>query len=292
MNLNLKTIALICLISTNLFSQSTETRLLSNVFVDSIYSESLSEYRKHNVYLPPNYSKDKLYPAVFATDGVILNEYSLPFYSRLDSIILNGYCKPFILVESYSNSKLINQSGVTKGDNQEIKIEYRNIEYANLIVSNMDEDLKNRFENHYSYFTKEFITAIENQYAIDTLNESFYGVSNGAGFGMYLFNRQPFLLNSYLCFSTYGGNIQNSEWNKKITYPNLFYVFGDREPPFIQQDADYLKKKLKKVKSPIFVEKYLGGHDYKIWEIKFLELIPELINRNYSQHAVSNMAQD
>ena len=84
----------------------------SQYFTDSMYSKSLSEYRKHNIYLPKGFDSKKNYPIVYATDGFTINENSF-FFFILDSLIKNNIIKPIIFVESHCNTKIADSTSST-----------------------------------------------------------------------------------------------------------------------------------------------------------------------------------
>ena len=61
----------------------------SKYYTDSIYSNSLSEYRKHNTYLPKGFNAKNDYPIVYATDGFTINKNSF-LKKSLDLLIENN----------------------------------------------------------------------------------------------------------------------------------------------------------------------------------------------------------
>ena len=68
----------------------------SQFYTDSIYSQNLETYRKHKVYLPVNFSKEKQYPIVYSTDGDEKLSYEF-IRKTLDSLISNQVIEPIIL---------------------------------------------------------------------------------------------------------------------------------------------------------------------------------------------------
>jgi predicted alpha/beta superfamily hydrolase len=122
------------------------------------------------------------------------------------------------------------------------------------------------------------ITEIEKKYNQDhgKMNRYFYGVSNGAGFGMSLLNSNPEVIGTYFCFSTFGGDIESNSWNKKIIYPNLYLKYGSDEHFFLKNDAAFLKVKYKKTHSFLEVKEFKGGHNNLYWNQEFIEIISKL----------------
>ncbi len=246
----------------------------SQFLTDSIYSEYLKEYRKHNIYLPKGFDKNKKYPIIYATDGdtEITNIKSL-----LDSLIVSNNIKPLIFVASFSNDKIADSTSATYGNGDKLYLNFRNFEYVN----NMSDDtlLMKRFPNHMSYFIKEFIPEVEKQYN-QNLNKNdryFYGVSNGAGFGLSLLNNKPNLIGTYICFSTFGGDIQSNNWDTNTKYPILYLRYGTEEPFFLKDDAEFLKSKYGELNSLVEIKEYEGGHNNKYWRKEFIEVTGKIL---------------
>lgn len=258
---------------TNQTNKSSESKF----FTDSIYSEHLKEYRKHNVYLPKGFDSSKNYPIMYSTDGGEIKEKS--FYKRtLDSLIDNHIIDPIILIKSHSNTTIADSSG-TLGNGETMYLRLRFFEYVDQFNEGFnDPKLANRFENHMKYFSKELIAAVETKFNQNPTRSDryFYGVSNGAGFGMHLLNAQPDIIGTYLCFSTFGGNIQSNDWRDNVDYPKLYIEYGTEEPSFLKEDSEFLKAKYKELGLFAQINAYDGGHDYKIWNQKFIEILKEI----------------
>ena len=107
-------------------SNKTIVEMDSKYYTDSIYSNSLSEYRKHNIYLPKGFSPNKSYPIVYATDGNDIKDNSF-IDKTLDSLINNNIINPIIYVESHSNRKIADSSG-TIGNGKKYYLSYRNFD--------------------------------------------------------------------------------------------------------------------------------------------------------------------
>lgn len=251
------------------------TGLKSRFFTDSIYSKNLGEYRKHNIYLPKEFDTDKEYPIFYATDGNEITKDN--FYKKtLDSLINNELIKPIIFIESHSNSKIVDSTSQTRRDGTKVYLQYRNFEYINdMAKSSNDSILINRFENHILYFNNELISSVEKTYNQNPNKENryFYGFSNGAGFGLSLLNHYPNAIGTYLCFSTFGDAVQSYSWKENVDYPKLYLVYGSNEPSFLKKEAEFLKRKYKELNLFAQIDEYGGGHDYKKWNEKFIEII-------------------
>ncbi|MDH7913999.1 alpha/beta hydrolase-fold protein [Winogradskyella sp. SYSU M77433] len=246
----------------------------SKYFTDSIYSNFLNEYRKHNVYLPKDFDSTKRYPIIYSTDGNEIKKNS--FYQKtLDSLIERNIIKPTILIKSYSNQKIADSSG-TLGNGDKMYLAYRYFEYLNQYSEGYNNSkIANRFKNHMQYFNDELISSVESKLNQKLTKEDryFYGVSNGAGFGLHLLNSHPESIGTYLCFSTFGGDIQTNSWKSNVDYPKLYLEYGSEEPFFLKQDAEFLKTKYEELNLISEINEFDGGHDYKKWNEKFIQII-------------------
>lgn len=250
-------------------------------YTDSIYSNSLSEYRKHNIYLPKNFNSKKDYPIVYATDGFAIKEnYFLK--KSLDSLIEKNIIQPIIFVESHCNTKIADSTSTTFGDGRKMKLNFRNFEYVDNDTTIEIKSLKNRFKNHMSYFKNEFIISIEKQFNQKKHKKDryFYGFSNGAGFGMELLNRNTELIGTYLCFSTFAGGIQTNTWRKDIKYPNLYMIYGSKEPDFLKEESQIMKKVYLNSNSFAEIRSFDGGHDSRVWNQELIKLLTKLFSVN------------
>lgn len=262
-----------------LVSCSTSKKVILNeskYFTDSIYSNSLSEYRKHNIYLPKGFNSEKHYPIVYATDG---NEIKGENFIKkpLDSLINNKIIKPIIYIESHSNKKVADSG--TFGNGKKYYLLYRNFEY----VENQSNDaiLAKRFDNHMNYFKNEMITHIEKQFNQKNNKENRYfcGVSNGADFGLSLLNKYPDLIGTYLCFSAVGSN-SSKTWEQDIRYPNLYMIYGIEEGEWVSKENEYMKKVYAESNSFAHINSFVGGHDYRIWNEELIKLLTKLFSTN------------
>ncbi len=90
----------------------------SEFLIDSLYSRSLGEYRKHNVYLPKEFTVEKKYRIIYATDG---DSELTDKKEILDSLIESKTIKPLIFVASFANNKIADSKSVTAGDGKKSK---------------------------------------------------------------------------------------------------------------------------------------------------------------------------
>lgn len=286
MKFSMKIITIIALISFKLaLSQSqnnqSETFKTSKFYTDSIYSNHLSEYRKHNIYLPKGFNSANKYSIIYATDGNI-KEGNRDIKKLLDSLIDLNSIRPIIYVESHCNKKIADSTSEKLGDGTKSYIQYRNFEYLETKYSEgySSPKLKNRFKNHMLYFENEFIPEVEKELNLNVKKNDriFYGYSNGAAFGINLLNKNPELLNHYICYSTIGSNAHNLKWDKNIKYPNLYIQYGSEESFLFKMEAEKIVKNYNSTKSFYELKEFKGGHNSKSWMKQFEKSLISLLS--------------
>lgn len=234
----------------------------SRFFTDSIFSSNLEEYRKVTVYLPAEYdSTQPVYPVIYATDGQLINE---SYRSQLDSLIATKQVRPFILIASHSNEKPVGG------------VEYRNLDYKRMTY-NPEFPLTIRFDQHMKFFSEELIAYSELKYRVsgEAEKRSFYGVSNGADFGVSLAEDHPELMKNFVLFSIFNGKGEAFKWDKKDGM--YFYLgYGLKELAHVKEEVEHMRKYfLENAISHILIT-WSGGHDRKEWESAFVKALIRL----------------
>jgi enterochelin esterase-like enzyme len=231
----------------------------SQFFTDSLFSKSLNEIRLLTVYLPNGYGfNDSInYPVIYTTDGQLINE---SYRHCMDSLVVNKLVKPFILIGSHSNETMMPHGG-----------EMRNYDYlpGNPEIKSPYSD---RFDNHMSFFTQELVNYTESKYQVSKKPEerSFYGVSNGADFGVSLGLAHSDKFKNFILLSIFQGTKIAFKWNKNDAL--WFYIgYGLEEPKHVKREALRMKKYFAKNKIPHVLVKWVGGHERKQWEQTFIK---------------------
>lgn len=261
-------------------SEASKKGSQSLYYTDSIYSENLEEYRKHNVYLPKGFDKQKEYPIIYATDGEV-NLTSSVIKATLDSLIQNEIIAPVIYIGSHANLNPVGNTVVDSESGMTMTMHYRNFEYVpSKDAEQFIPEIKGRFDNHMRYFTEELIPGLEAELGLKGLkqNRIFYGTSNGAGFGAHLLNRHPDLIGTYLCFSTLGAMVASHSLVANIKYPQLFLKYGDQEGPAFKQEAEGLYKKYRDSGAFCDLQVYSGGHNEKYWLKELAATLPRVLS--------------
>jgi enterochelin esterase-like enzyme len=227
----------------------------------TFYSKSLGELREITVYYPQNFTEEYSYNVIFCTDGQFIDE---KYKYKLDSVFETKAVTPFVVVGVNSNEKQIPNS----------VFEYRNFEYIENNPSD-NSDLNTRFKRHLTFFVSEVDEYVKNELKLKVDNKYFYGVSNGAGFGVSMSKYYPDLFSKYILYSMAGENYKNLKWNTN-QYPFFIIRCGDKEPePFIEGSKN-LSKYLTKKHSKHLFEIFSGGHKREEWLNLFIEDVQRL----------------
>ncbi|PQB03543.1 alpha/beta hydrolase [Aureitalea marina] len=251
----------------------------SRYYTDSLYSEQLNEFRKHDIFLPAGFDPAKQYPILYAADGQFggADDY---LKRTLDSLILAEVIPPMIYAGSHSNSK---ESKIGMGQDENgntFAMQYRFFEYVESEDwGDVDPSLDQIFQRHMNYFTQEFIPTIEKEFSQEPemKDRIFYGVSNGAGFGANLLNKQPEIIGNYILYSTVGSNANDNPWNADVTYPNLYLQYGSEEDDAFREESELLESKYMESNSFVDLKVYKGGHEERIWKV----LLPQTLGDIY-----------
>lgn len=251
----------------------------SKFYTDSIYSENLKEYRKHNVYLPKDFDASINYPIIYATDGEAdLAQSAIKMI--LDDLIERKIITPVIYIGSHANGSEVPNSSIQTEDGATFALHYRLFEY---VETDNDQvplpELKDRFLNHMQYFTAELIPTVESEFNQDAGRKGriFYGTSNGAGFGTNLLNKNPDLIGTYICYSTLGSKADKGKWSADTDYPDLYLQYGDQEADAFKSEAEFLKAKYQESNSFCELKVYQGGHEEAKWHEEFKKTISEIL---------------
>ena len=228
------------------FCHSQNSRLEHFMF----YSKSLDELREICVYFPENYTVDSSYNVIFCTDGQFINE---QYQSKLDSVFHFKIVNSFVIVGVHSNEKQIPNS----------YLEYRNFEYLENSTSD-NSDLKSRFKRHLNFFVHEVDEYVKDELKLKIDNRYFYGVSNGAGFGVSMSKYYPELFSKYILYSMAGENYHKLKWNTN-KYPFFIIKCGNEEPEPLIEGSRKLSKYLSKKHYKHLFEIYNGGHKREDW---------------------------
>jgi enterochelin esterase-like enzyme len=131
-------------------------------------SEALNEMRKLNIYLPPGWSKDREWPAVYLTDGA-----AEVFMHMVDAMIEAGEIRPLLLISAASGGDPLTDGNVRR------MAEYYSDGPA--------------FDRHLTFFAEELTAYATREYGASARREDrmVSGFSNGGVFALKAGVRRP-----------------------------------------------------------------------------------------------------
>ena len=146
--------------------------LAGQVFDREIESKALGEMRRLNIYLPPGWSKDKTWPAVFLADN------SASTYAPLvEQMILAGQIAPIVLVSAESGVPAVVGAAPTR-----YGADLRSAEYIRHF-----EGAGDRFGQHMKFFTDELTRYAVREFSVSPRREDHVvaGFSSGGVFALW-----------------------------------------------------------------------------------------------------------
>ena len=152
--------------------QVVDGQLAGKLFDRELKSESLGETRKLNIYLPPGWSKEKRWPAIFLADNA-----ASAYAPMVEAMILAGEIRPIVLISAESGARAVIGVAPT-----EYGADLRSAEYIR-----HREGAGDRFDQHMEFFTGELTRYAEQEFAISTRREDrvVAGFSSGGVFALW-----------------------------------------------------------------------------------------------------------
>lgn len=214
--------------------------------------------RYGGVFYPKGMKSNENLPVIYMADGLVFKECG--FKRMMDSLIDNRSISPVIIACSFENKKTV------PGYN----MAYRNAEYIEALAKT-DNKLASLFENHYTFFTNEFIPYIQKHAPVSTSAQDmiFFGTSNSADFGITLSLRSPGLMDEYWCYSPVFSDIKDYGL---IESPTSYRIcWGIKEEVGMEDYFPDLLKDIRKRGGSVHSWVFNGGHDRDWWKYWFSE---------------------
>ena len=229
----------------------------SKVIEEKFFSNSLNEERKFKIYFPNNFEVQKKIPIVYTTDGqYVVDNYK----NKLDSLIENNIISPLIIVGVFSNEREVNNT----------VFEYRSFEYLKNFGT--DDTLLNQlYFKHKIFFLEEVQEFIKKKYNISSVEDIFYGFSNGADFGYDILINNCSKYDYYLLYSLTGSNRTQENKPNKICNSKIFISYGLNENESLKEKSNIIKDSLKNNNYFIEVDVFNGKHNRKDWQQQFFK---------------------
>jgi enterochelin esterase-like enzyme len=239
------------------FSQNNST-----ITIDSLASNCLNETRKFFIYQPKDFDPKQAYPIIYCTDGQKMIEHN--YAALFDSLIQVDVIAPTIVIGAYSSEK-----------NQVSHYSDRQREYIKNYTE-LETD-KQRYLCHETFFVNELPNYVGEKYNVitDTTKKSFFGVSNGGGFGLTLYLENNYHFTHFICLSPLGNIPIKKNKAKSVELPSLYIGFGDNEPAPLVTSYEKQVQLLIKKKYKFSYNQYHGGHNDVAWKKELVKALNE-----------------
>lgn len=152
--------------------QISEDQLAGQLFDRELASKALGETRKVRIYLPPGWSKEKTWPAIFLADN------SANMYAPMvEAMILAGEIKPIVLISAESGKRAVIGVAPT-----EYGADLRSAEYIRY-----RDGAGDRFDQHMEFFSAELTRYAEREFGASARREDrvVAGYSSGGVFALW-----------------------------------------------------------------------------------------------------------
>jgi len=152
--------------------QVADGKLAGKLFDREFTSAAMGETRRLKIYLPPGWSKDKSWPALFLADNS-----ASAYAPMVEAMILAGRIRPLVLISAQSGEHAVVGTAPTEyGD------DLRSAEYIPDYVGAGD-----RFDQHMAFFAVELTKLAVDEYSVSTdrKDHAVAGFSNGGVFALW-----------------------------------------------------------------------------------------------------------
>lgn len=214
--------------------------------------------RSGGIYLPSGMKPDDRLPVIYMADGLVFKDCG--FSKMIDSLIENRCISPIVVACSFENKKQVPGFNVS----------YRNAEYIESL-DRKNQQFVTLFDNHYTFFTTQFIPYIEKVAHVSDSREDrlFFGTSNSADFGITLSFRAPELISEYWCYSPVFSDIKDYGL---LSSPTSYRIcWGAKEEAGMFDYFPNLIKDIRKRGGNVHSWVFNGGHDREWWKYWFSE---------------------
>ncbi|MAL17543.1 MAG: hypothetical protein CL670_14865 [Balneola sp.] len=237
--------------------------------IDSIWSDTLKEWRKISIYKPSKAPENGTYPVVYFADGQGVGKYA----QIIDPLIKSGELPPVILVGIWGRRGLVNSNKPYNPTN-----DYRTVEYHEGVGEYPGADsllVVNHHLAHKYYFTHEVPAIIEAEYnaSKDRTLRAIHGVSSGANFALLIGREMPDKFGLIIANSL-GPETVKKEPVKGWENAAMHYLsVGLLEQQPMRSNLASLYNSLKENGIPSILNVFPSGHDSAVWVASFPETL-------------------
>jgi enterochelin esterase-like enzyme len=242
-------------------AETSPGRIAGTLFDRELKSDALGETRRLNIYLPPGWSKERTWPALFLADN------SASMYAPLvDAMITAGAIAPIVLVSAESGTP-----AVVGAASRPHGPDLRSAEY---IRNRTGGDA--RFDQHMTFFATELTSYATEEFAVSVRREdrAVAGFSSGGVFALWAGLIHPQVY-SYAIPMSPGMAVLTASDLKPGVRARFRFAGGLYEPHFIEtaQAAEAVLRLGGYDASGIYLS---AGHDHDQWKIVMQAALMEI----------------
>lgn len=220
-------------------------------------SHALGETRKVMVYLPPGYSKERTWPALFMADAG-----AVEFAGLIEMMITNGEIEPIVIISPDSGEGAVVGTAPTQfGD-------LRAAEYLPGTPRGAA-----RFDPHMKFFSEEIVAFAIEEFRVspDRSDRAVAGKSNGGVFALWAGIQRPDVFANSIAMSP-GWKPVEQDQLPDIQRARFFLSAGLYEAPFIMS-AQNSEAALKARGYDVEARYYAAGHMHDQWIVALREAL-------------------
>ncbi len=235
---------------------------LSGKLLDrELKSEALGETRRLSIYLPPEWSRDRSWPAVFLADNS-----ASTYAPMVDAMIADGEIAPIVLISAESGAPAV--VGLAP-------LQYgTDLRAAEYIRNRAGGDV--RFDLHMKFFAGELTRYAVKEFAVSTMREdrAVAGFSSGGVFALWAGLLHPEIYSFAIPMSP-GVAVVAPEHLTPGVRARFRFAGGLYEPPFIEtaQAAESVLRRGGYDASGLYLS---AGHDPDQWKIVMQQALLEI----------------
>ncbi|MFX0054832.1 MAG: alpha/beta hydrolase-fold protein [Promethearchaeota archaeon] len=242
---------------------------------ETMYSETLKDFRYCNIYLPPNYNPAKKYPIFYLLHGGG-NDYANWLYDGtadriMDYQIAKGKAKEMIVAMPDGNV-------MTQEDMARMLASARATAQKEDWAAVTARSMESVFMGHLKYFVNDVMPFVESKYSING-SRAIAGLSMGAMQTYNLITASPELFNAAGLFSggppDQGARISAVK-DQLEKYEIIYSAVGNVDKEEVREGMKSVQSLMDELGVPNKYFETMGGHIWAVWQralVNFVELL-------------------
>lgn len=224
-----------------------------------LVSNSLGETRRLSIYLPPGYSRDRVWPALFLADGG-----AVEFGGLVEKMIAAGEIRPIVIISAESGER-----GVVGEPPTHYGRDLRAAEYLPGLSGSGD-----RFDRHMDFFARELVDFAVAEFNVSTRREdrAVAGKSNGGVLALWAGVLHPEMFATAIPMSAGYMSPKPEDLDREGERAAFHLSAGRYETPFIRT-AERTEAMLRAAGFEVTASYFAAGHFHDLWVLALREAL-------------------